>query len=172
MGPFLYLSMARVAGFACVLAMFHCIQVHQAFAQAPKARAFPANERIRIDGKLDEPAWKSATPIGDLIEVLPKEGNQPSEKTEVRVLVDSDALYFGITCFDRTPPPSFPLSLHATPIWKWMIIFRLCWTPSSITGMDSFSQSIPQERARMDKFPIALNLQTWIGMESGTLTPA
>jgi hypothetical protein len=100
---FLCRSLIRVTGFACVIAIIHFVQMHQAFAQAPKARALSVNERIRIDGKLDEPAWKSATPIGDLVEVLPKEGEKPSEKTEVRVLVDSEALYFGITCFDRTP---------------------------------------------------------------------
>ncbi len=97
------LSTVRVVGIASVIAIIHFIQVHQAFAQAPKAQAFHINERISIDGRLDEPAWKSATPIGDLIQVLPKEGDSPSEKTDVRILVDSEALYFGITCFDHTP---------------------------------------------------------------------
>jgi hypothetical protein len=97
------LSFVRVAGFACVIAIIHFIQVNQAFAQTPKARAFAVSEHIRIDGKLDEPGWKEAVPIGDLVQVLPKEGDRPSEKTEVRILVDNDALYFGITCFDRKP---------------------------------------------------------------------
>jgi hypothetical protein len=96
-------SVARLAGFAGVIAILHFIQLPQAFAQTPKAQAFDISERIRIDGKLDEPAWKLAAPIGELIQVLPKEGANPSEKTEVRVLVDGESLYFGITCFDRTP---------------------------------------------------------------------
>jgi len=66
-------------------------------------RATTISERIRIDGKLDEPAWLLATPISTLTQVLPKEGEAPSEKTEIRVLVDANALYLGITCFDRTP---------------------------------------------------------------------
>ena len=74
-----------------------------AYSQTPKAKAFKIKERIRINGKLDEPAWQSAQPIGDLIQVLPKEDETPSEKTEVRIMVDDNALYFGIICYDRTP---------------------------------------------------------------------
>jgi hypothetical protein len=73
------------------------------YSQSPTATALHIKERIRINGRLDEPAWKSAQPIGALIQVLPKEGVPASEKTEVRVLVDEDAIYFGIICFDRTP---------------------------------------------------------------------
>jgi hypothetical protein len=96
-------SVIRFSGVVSVLAAISFSQAYQAFAQSSKAQAFHISERIRIDSKLDEPAWKSAVPIGDLIQVLPKEGGIPSEKTEVRVLVDAEALYFGITCFDHTP---------------------------------------------------------------------
>jgi hypothetical protein len=98
-----YLSLGiRLAGITGAIAIIQIIQINQAFAQTPKAQAFQVNEKIRIDGKLDETAWKSAVPIGNLVQVLPKEGDSPSEKTEVRVLVDKDALYFGIICFERT----------------------------------------------------------------------
>ncbi len=96
-------SAVRFAVFAGVLAAIHIVQGYPLFAQSPKARAFPVSERIRIDGKLDESAWKSAMPIGELVQVLPKQGDAPSEKTEVRVLVDKDAIYFGVICFDRNP---------------------------------------------------------------------
>jgi hypothetical protein len=79
------------------------IRTPQAIAQVPTAQAQAAGERIHIDGKLDELSWKLAVPIGVLTQVLPKEGEPASEKTEVRVLVDSEAIYFGIICFDRTP---------------------------------------------------------------------
>jgi hypothetical protein len=93
----------RITAFTGILAIIHCIQVQQGFAQSPKAQAFSISERMRVDGKLDELAWKSAVPIGDLVQVLPKEGESPSEKTEVRVLVSKDSIFFGITCFDRSP---------------------------------------------------------------------
>jgi len=72
-------------------------------AQVRQASAYSSTERIRIDGKLDEPAWNSATPIGPLFQVVPKEGAESEEKTEVRILVDREALYFGIICYDRDP---------------------------------------------------------------------
>ena len=75
----------------------------QAAAQVPTGKAFPVGERIRLDGRLDESAWQRAVPIGPLTQVEPKQGETPSEETEVRVLYDSEAIYFGITCFDRTP---------------------------------------------------------------------
>ncbi len=98
-----FLSVVRRAGFIGAVAILHFIQSHQALAQTPTARAYPTIERIRLDGKLDEAAWKSAAPLGDLIQVLPKEGASPSEKSDIRVLIDDDALYFGVTCYDRQP---------------------------------------------------------------------
>ena len=97
------MSVVRITGFVCVLAIVHFVLVHRAFAQSQMAQVFYSDERIRIDGKLDEPAWNTATPIGDLVQVLPKEGGSPSERTEVRVLISKDSLFFGITCFDRSP---------------------------------------------------------------------
>lgn len=74
-----------------------------ALAQTRKAQILTVAERIRVDGTLQEFSWQSAVPIGSLIQVLPKEGGEASEATEVRVLADDEALYFGITCVDRTP---------------------------------------------------------------------
>jgi len=93
----------RIAGFAGLLAILNILHVPQIFAQSQKAQAFHVTEHIRADGKLDEPAWKAAVPIGNLVQVLPKEGDSPSEKTEVRVLVSKDSLFFGIACHDRSP---------------------------------------------------------------------
>lgn len=75
----------------------------QTFGQVPTVSAAVTSERIRIDGKLDEPAWQLAVPISNFTQVDPKEGAAPTEKAEVRVLVDVNALYFGITCYDRSP---------------------------------------------------------------------
>lgn len=82
------------------ISLFFCAW---AVAQARSGKAVSAGERIRLDGRLDEPAWLRAVPIGSLTQIDPKEGEPPTEATEVRVLYDSDAIYFGITCFDRTP---------------------------------------------------------------------
>jgi hypothetical protein len=70
---------------------------------APVAAAASATSAVDLDGRLDEPAWATARPIGPLTQVEPDEGVAPSEASEVRVLRDEQNLYFGIRCFDRTP---------------------------------------------------------------------
>ncbi|HEX2723013.1 MAG TPA: DUF5916 domain-containing protein, partial [Gemmatimonadaceae bacterium] len=66
----------------------------------PVARAAARNGSVTIDGKLDESAWSAATPIGELTQSSPNEGKPPSEKTELRVLYDDDAVYIGARMFD------------------------------------------------------------------------
>jgi hypothetical protein len=56
-----------------------------------------------IDGVLDEPEWKLAKPITDFVQFLPNEGSEPTEKTEIRILYDDRALYFGCTMLDSDP---------------------------------------------------------------------
>jgi hypothetical protein len=58
---------------------------------------------ITLDGALDEPAWRSAPPIGPLTQRQPDEGAEPTERTEVRLLADRDVLYVGVEAFDREP---------------------------------------------------------------------
>jgi len=70
-----------------------------------KAEVFqiPSNQPPKIDGRLTEPLWEQASPIGPLTMVEPKEGTLPSEQTEIRVAVTHGAIYFGIMCYDRYP---------------------------------------------------------------------
>lgn len=70
----------------------------------PKAvRAVRASTVLVIDGVLDEPAWQTAETVSDFIQQEPRVGEPVSERTEVRVLFDDDALYFGVRCFDSNP---------------------------------------------------------------------
>jgi hypothetical protein len=92
----------RISMYACIL-LACCFCCAQARAQVRTGKAAPAGERIRIDGRLDEAAWQRGVPIGPLTQVEPKEGEAPTEATEVRVLHDAEAIYFGILCSDRTP---------------------------------------------------------------------
>jgi len=62
-----------------------------------------AGARPVLDGRLNEPAWASATPITQLIQRDPNEGAPSTEATEVRVLYDADALYIGARLFDSAP---------------------------------------------------------------------
>ena len=56
-----------------------------------------------IDGILDEGVWKSAQPAADFMQRDPEEGKPASERSEIRVLYDSEALYFGCLFYDAEP---------------------------------------------------------------------
>ncbi len=56
--------------------------------------------RIDIDGRLDDQAWLQAALLTSFTQFRPVEGTEASQRTEVQVLVDSDAIYFGIKAFD------------------------------------------------------------------------
>jgi hypothetical protein len=70
---------------------------------APRAQAARTNVPPRIDGRLDEAAWSSAVPVSAFTQVDPNEGQPVSERTEVRILYDDDALYVGARLYDRSP---------------------------------------------------------------------
>ena len=67
------------------------------------SRAVHATGRIHLDGRLDEPAWAQA-PVTDVFtQIDPLEGQPASQKTEVRVVYDDDALYVGARLHDSGP---------------------------------------------------------------------
>lgn len=66
----------------------------------PSAAAARRSSAIVIDGKLDEEAWKAATPVTDFLQIDPDEGKPASQKTEMRFLFDHDALYIGARMYD------------------------------------------------------------------------
>ena len=70
---------------------------------APQIRAARCNGGLRIDGVLSEPAWSSAEPETVFTQLDPQEGRPVSERTEVRVLLDGQALIVGARLFDREP---------------------------------------------------------------------
>ncbi len=55
------------------------------------------------DGPLDDPVWQQASAINGFRMVEPRPGEEPSERTEARVVYDGQNLYIGITCYDSEP---------------------------------------------------------------------
>ena len=49
-----------------------------------------------IDGRLTEEVWRRGTPLGNFVQRDPREGQPSTEKTEVRILSDGEALYLGV----------------------------------------------------------------------------
>ena len=58
------------------------------------------SENIKVDGNLDEPAWRNVEPIRELLQIQPNQGVPMTQASEVRILYDEKNLYFGFTFFD------------------------------------------------------------------------
>ena len=56
-----------------------------------------------IDGVLNEEIWLRSPVVDDLHQVNPVEFAEPSERTEVYLLYDRDALYIGARMYDSEP---------------------------------------------------------------------
>ncbi|HEU4763192.1 MAG TPA: DUF5916 domain-containing protein [Gemmatimonadales bacterium] len=72
-------------------------------ARPEAVQTFRARSPITIDGRLDDAAWADATPVSGFVQRQPVEGKEPSERTEVKVLFDDDALYIGAHLYDSHP---------------------------------------------------------------------
>src|SRR5207247_8009788 len=73
---------------------------YEAIRQTKIVTALRINEKITIDGHLEEPAWQQALPAKDFLQQRPRNGDPAMEKTEVRFLYDEDNLYVGAICYD------------------------------------------------------------------------
>ncbi len=67
------------------------------------ATATWTDEAPILDGRVDEPIWETATVISDFRQREPREGGEPSERTEARVLYDDDNLYLSFVLYDTDP---------------------------------------------------------------------
>ncbi len=58
-------------------------------------------QSIKIDGVLNEPSWNKSKSIAtDFTQINPFPGNPASFKTEVKIIYDDHAIYFGAVCTD------------------------------------------------------------------------
>lgn len=58
-------------------------------------QALRTSTPIRVDGRLDEPAWTLVSPASDFTQEWPLRGQPARQRTEVRVLYDDHFLYVG-----------------------------------------------------------------------------
>ncbi|MDX6188931.1 DUF5916 domain-containing protein [Flavobacterium sp. Fl-318] len=75
------------------------------YSQKKTLQAQQISQGISIDGKLDEPAWETATVASDFIMFEPDNGKPipDTKKTEIKVLYNNDALYIGAIMHDDEP---------------------------------------------------------------------
>ena len=65
--------------------------------------AVESRDTITVDGVLSEDVWTRAPAAADFVQAEPHEGQPASERTDVRIAFDRDAIYVGVRCFDATP---------------------------------------------------------------------
>jgi len=77
----------------------------QAVAAQPRPvlRATELEGSIQVDGRLVESGWNAAPAYANFRQTDPSEGQPVSERTELRILYDRDALYLGLRMFDSEP---------------------------------------------------------------------
>jgi hypothetical protein len=81
---------------------------------APSARALKVTLAPSLDGRVaDDPAWEMVPPLTDFWQTAPEAGQPASERTEVRIAYTEDALYFGVTLYDRSAEGLTALRLAA-----------------------------------------------------------
>jgi hypothetical protein len=57
-----------------------------------------------LDGNVaEDPVWKTVPPLTDFWQTAPDAGHPASERTEVRVIYTTEAIYFGVVLLDRNP---------------------------------------------------------------------
>ncbi|MCL4866991.1 MAG: carbohydrate binding family 9 domain-containing protein, partial [Gemmatimonadales bacterium] len=89
-----------------VVASLLCLSAGSLAAQAPSApvaRAVRISAPPVIDGRLDDSAWQGVAPATGFVQHEPFEGRPATERTEVRILYDDEALYVGAWLLDRSP---------------------------------------------------------------------
>ena len=79
------------------------VQAQETSAAVKEVRIAQATSAITVDGSPDEAAWDAALPITDFVQQEPSVNEPVSERTEVRVLFDLEALYFAIRFDDSEP---------------------------------------------------------------------
>ncbi|MBI4538805.1 MAG: carbohydrate binding family 9 domain-containing protein [Gemmatimonadetes bacterium] len=70
---------------------------------APVAAAARASQTPVIDGRLDEELWSLTPAIEGFVQFEPREGEAPTERTEVRIVFDDEALYVAAWLYDSDP---------------------------------------------------------------------
>jgi len=92
-----------VSGATGAFAILVCSILLASLLSAEELTAVRVKEGPNVDGLLTDPAWQSAFAIIGFRMVEPRPGEDPSEKTEARVLYDDASLYIGVYCHDREP---------------------------------------------------------------------
>ena len=110
---------------------------------------------------LDEALWQQASPVGEFRQRNPQEGIPATEPTEVRIVYSSDAIFFGITCYDSQPD---------------QIIATQRTRDADLNFDDSFSIILDTFHSHRNSFlfqmnPLGARFDSWITDEGSRTSP-
>ncbi len=79
---------------------------------------------ISLDGVLDDAAWLAAPAATNFIQTEPREGQPATERTEVRIVYDDDALYVGARMHDSNGSVRKRLGRRDSFLWDsdWLYV--------------------------------------------------
>lgn len=89
------------ARLAFVVVVWLQMGIARAADERPALQVLRIDTPVNVDGRLDEEPWSRAQAIDRFVQQDPDFGQPASEKTEVRVLLDDEALYFGVHCASK-----------------------------------------------------------------------
>lgn len=69
----------------------------------PTGHAVRVETAPALDGRMDDPLWSRAQVITGFVQHEPFDGRPATERTEVRILFDQEAVYIGARLFDSDP---------------------------------------------------------------------
>ena len=69
----------------------------------PNVQIERVDSPISVDGQLNDAGWQKAAVVSNFTQKEPNQGAPGSQRTEVRVLYDDDAIYLGARMFDAHP---------------------------------------------------------------------
>jgi hypothetical protein len=82
--------------------LLFCLVVCSINGSAQKViSAFSTIEKITIDGYLHEKDWLNASTVEDFVQFKPNPGASSTQRTQVKLMYDQDALYVAAICYDN-----------------------------------------------------------------------
>ena len=91
----------------------------------PHVAAVRASKPPLIDGRLDDAVWQTAAATDAFTQQVPFDGSPPSERTQMRILYDEDAIYFSFDCDQVNTPIIEKLTRRdrdSESEWVWILI--------------------------------------------------
>lgn len=139
----------------------------------PPIEVIRLSEAVNVDGVLSEAVWQNGSAITRFTMRDPIEGIEPSERTEVRVAYDEDAIYIGARMYDSRPdsivgrlarrdntPPSDEITIFFDPLYDRRSGYYFVINPASVlrdgtlyndTWSSSSWDGVWEGRARTDE---------------------